>query len=61
MEGGGGSVYRPDSPEVQYPYPIYRCPPPPISSMNQTEYVIQFNFEYLCHLKIMNNHSNVGS
>ena len=26
MEGGIGSVYRPDSPEVQYPYPIYRCP-----------------------------------
>ena len=25
MEGGVGSVCRPDSPEVQYPYPIYRC------------------------------------
>ena len=25
MEGTVGSAHRPDSPEVQYPYPIYRC------------------------------------
>ena len=25
MEGTVGTAHRPDSPEVQYPYPIYRC------------------------------------